>query len=77
MGSTRPVSVSTMLVIRLVVDSQAVHDGTNTLTAKDSHQIIFGTNKELSNTWVSLSTGATTKLIVDTTRFMTLTAEHE
>ena len=38
----------------VVVDAESSHDRTNPFTAEDTHEVVFGANKELSNTRVAL-----------------------
>src|SRR4028118_2089858 len=47
-----------------------VHQGSNTVTAEHTHQIIFKRNKKLRSTGIALPACTTTELPVHTTAFM-------
>src|SRR5690606_5589796 len=46
--------------------TQTLHNGAHPVTGEDAHQRIFQRQVEARGTWVTLTTGTTTQLVVDT-----------
>src|SRR5574344_2191753 len=55
-----------------IFEAHTVHHSCDTLRREQTHQIIFERNEEYRRTRISLTTGTTTQLAVDTTGFVTL-----
>ena len=45
--------------------TEFLHQSTDTLAGKDTHEVIFKRQIEASGTWVTLPSGTTTQLVVD------------
>ena len=61
----------------IVINTETLHNHRNAIALEDAHKIVFTRYEELSRTWVSLTTTTTTKLIIDTTRIMTCSTNHD
>ncbi len=57
---------------RCVIDAKRVHHALHAIRSENTHQIIIERHKELRASRIALSASTTTKLIVDTTRFVAL-----
>src|SRR5687768_5542431 len=55
---------------------QKTHHLAHLFTAKDSHQIVFQRHKKLTLTRITLASGSSSQLVVDTTRLVTLCSQH-
>ncbi len=56
----------------ILIQPQRSHQSGNTLTAKDTHEVVIERNIKLARSWVALAAGAPTQLVVDAARFMAL-----
>ena len=56
--------------------AQGFHEVLHPIRGEDTHQAVFQGQVETAGTGVTLTTGTTTQLVVDTARFVTLGRNH-
>ena len=57
-----------------LIKAKAVHQADHALTSEPLHQVVFQREVEARRTWVALAAGATTELVIDTARVVSLGA---
>ncbi|MNL16264.1 hypothetical protein D3C87_1372960 [compost metagenome] len=62
---------------RLFINPESIHKCSNAFTLENTHKIIFSRNEELRLTWITLASATSTKLVINTTRFVTLRTDHD
>ncbi|MCY1538638.1 hypothetical protein D9M68_741900 [compost metagenome] len=60
----------------LFINTEAVHQCRDTFTLEDTHKVVFSRNEELRLARITLAAATSTKLIINTTRFVTLRADN-
>jgi len=60
----------------IVIDAKALHDHRDAIALEDAHEVIFTRDEELSGTRIALTATTTAELIIDTTRIVTSSADH-